>query len=253
MNRCGVTLNVMRVIIILKFNKKKGLINMKNYEKLKEINKKLIKLRDEKEDVKKSYYDNVITQKEYYKKYEDYEINKRLLEIEENIVKNNLYVEVHTELMKIYKEVFKKYENKNIGEKRKEEIQNTLREAIKNIIDYDDNIPSYNRFYLYFNVNYKKDELKCFTITIDKIHYDFTYYLEDDEVKSYYNVEIPKYVENVEEEAKRLLKIYDDTKYKKEEIEKVLDELKSNLSKNFIKNLYNDEISKLNRILTLYW
>lgn len=225
---------------------------MKNYEKLKEINKKLTELRDEKEEVKTKYYDNNITQSEYYKLYEDFEKNQRLLQIEENIRKNNLYVEVHNELMKIYKEVYKKYDNKSIGDKRREEIRQLFIKQIENIINNNDE-SYYTRFYLYFNVEYKKDDLKCFTISIEKIHYDFTYYLIDDEVKSYYNIEIPKYIENVEEEATRLLKLYDEAITKKQEIEKMLDELKSNISSNFTKNLYNEEISKLNRCLTLYW
>ena len=226
---------------------------MRNIEKLEEINYTLKRLYEEKEEEKRRYYNDEITKKEYYKIYEDFEKNQRYLEIEANIIKNNLFLEVHNTLLQIYKDIYKKYENKNIGEKRKEEIQNTLRKATENIINYNENIPCYNRIFLYFNVNYKNYNLKCFTITIDEIHYDFTYYLEGEEVKSYYNIEIPNYVENVEEEATRLLKIYEDTQIKKQEIKKVLNELKDNITKNFIKNLYSDEISKLNRVLTLYW
>lgn len=225
---------------------------MKNYEKLKEINKKLTELKDEKQKTKENYYNNIITQSEYYKNYEDFEKNQRLLEIELNIIKNNLVVEVHNELMKIYKEAYKKYENKNIGDKRREEIQNKFREVVKDIIQDEDEAP-YNRFYLYFNVVYKSSIEKCFEISIEKIHYNFTYYLENDNIKSYYNIVIPNYIENVEQEATRLLNIYNEAITKKEGIEKMLDELKSNISSNFTKNLYNDEISKLNRCLTLYW
>lgn len=225
---------------------------MKNYEKLKEVNKQLSELRGEKEKTRENYYNNMMSQSEYYKIYEAFENKQRLLDIEVNILKNNLVVEVHNELMKIYKEVYKKYENKNIGEKRKDEIQNTLRKAINHIIN-DENEIYYNRFFLYFYVIYKRDEIKCFEISIDKIHYNFTYYLEDDEIKSYYNIELPQYIENIEGEATRLLNLYNEAITKKQDIEKMLDELKNNISSNFIKNLYNDDISKLNRCLTLQW
>jgi len=226
---------------------------MKDYEKLKLTNEKERKLIAEREAIKDQYYDKNITSDEFKEKISEIDKRIKITQITSNILKNNLYVVVHNELMKIYKEVYKKYESKNIGDKRKKEIEEIFKKQIESIFNYTDE-PSYNRFYLYFQPTSEwNSDKRYFRISIDKLKYDFEFSIENDEVKSKYNITIPTYVENVEEEAKRLYNIYNDTLKKKEEIQKQLDEIKENLSSNFERNLYNDEISKLTRNLTLYW
>lgn len=226
---------------------------MKDYEKLRTTYEKERKLQEERERIKNQYYDNNITSEQFREKIAEIDKQLKLLNITINVLKNNLYVLVHNELMKIYKEVYKKYESKNIGDKRKQEIQEIFKKQIENIFNYTDE-PYYNRFYLYFQITTEwRSDKRHFKISIDELKYDFEFSIEDEEVKSTYNITIPTYVENVEEEAERLYNIYNYTLKKKEEIEKQLDGLKAYLSSNFERNLYNEDIAKLTRCLTLYW
>jgi type I restriction-modification system DNA methylase subunit len=154
--------------------------------------------------------------------------------------------------MLIYKDVYKKYENKSIGEKRKEEIRKTFENQISDIFNYSNDVVYYNRFFLYFHCKYEGEKI-LFEVEIEKLSYDFCYYLENDEIKSRYIVEYPQYVENEEEEAERLYNLFNSVVNKKKEIEKELDELKEKLSTNFKKNLYNDKISRTIRNMSFYW
>lgn len=226
---------------------------MKDYEKLKSIYEKESKLQGERERIKNQYYDKKITSEQFREKIVEIDKQIKILDITSNILKNNLYVIVHNELIKIYKEVYKKYESKNIGEKRKKEIEEIFRKQIENIFNYTTE-EYYNRFYLYFQTTTEwNSDKRYFKVSIDKLKYDYEYSIEDEEVKSKYNITIPSYVVNVEEEAERLYNIYDYTLKKKEEIEKQLKELKENLTSNFERNLYNEDIAKITRNLTLYW
>lgn len=226
---------------------------MKDYEKLRSTYEKERKLQEERARIKNQYYEKNITSEEFKEKIAEIDKQIKISQITGNILKNNLYALVHHELMKIYKEVYKKYESKNIGDKRKKEIEEIFRKQIEHIFNYIDE-PYYCRFYLYFKIttDWKSDK-RYFLITIDNLKYDFEFSIEDDEVKSKYNIEIPAYYENVEEEAERLYNVYDYTLKKKAEIEKQLDILKQNLTSNFERNLYNEEIAKITRNLTLYW
>lgn len=233
--------------------KKGDVFNMRDYEKLRTTYEKERKLQEEREKIKIQYYDNNITSEQFKEKISEIDNQIKINDITSNILKNNLYVLVHNELMKIYKEVYKKYESKNIGDKRKQEIEEIFKKQIENIFNYTDE-PYYNRFYLYFQTTTEwRSDKRYFKISIDKLKYDFEFSIENEEVKSKYNITIPTYVENVEEEAERLYNIYNYTLKKKEEIEKQIDGLKSYLSSNFERNLYNEDISKLTRCLTLYW
>lgn len=225
---------------------------MTNYEKLKELEKESTTIRNERDYIKQTYSNGRLTHQEFAKLIDEVENKQRFNNIKYNIVKNNLYLDCHNSLMKIYKEVFKKFENKPIGEKRKNEIETIFRKQIENIFNYSEDVPYYNRFYLYFHLKDYTNE-RVFEISIDKLRYDFAYNLENEEVKNYYNLELPQNIENVEEEATRLLNIYNKAVAKKEEIQKELEEVKEEIDNNFKRNLYSDEISRLNRILTLHW
>jgi len=222
---------------------------MKDYEKLKQIWSEKELLYKEQENSKKLYYYEKLNYSNYENKCKEIATHQLYLTIKENIIKNNLCVTIHNELMKIYKDIYKKYETKNIGEKRKEEIENTFRKQIENIFNYT-NEEYYNRFYLYFNCSYDKD-IKVFNINIDKLKYNYSFYIVDNEIKSRYLFELPNYIENVEEEATRLLNLYNETLAKKEEMQKQLDSIRENLNNNFKKNLYTDNISNIFRHLYL--
>lgn len=231
---------------------------MKTYEKLLKVNEELTKLEQEKEQKKNQYYEKAISYDDYFVAYlTKYEQKKKELIIKTNILKNNLYLEIHNSLLKVYKTIYKKYEDKNIGEKRKQEIEQAFKKQIEELIDYNnESIPYYNKLHLFFNseTKYKEQkEYKVFNIRIEKLKYDYSYYVEDEVIKDYYNYELPNYIENVEEETKRLIEKYNEIEIKKAEIEKQLEKLKKEISNNFKRNLYNDDISKLNRALTLYW
>ena len=197
-----------------KLNKRKEVLKMTNYEKLKELEKESSTIRIERDNIKQEYSNGRLAHQEFAKLIAEVENKQRFNDIKINIIKNNLYLDCHNSLMKIYKEVFKKFEGKPIGEKRKNEIETAFRKQIENIFNYTEDVPYYNRYYLHFNLKDYTSE-RVFEISIDKLSYDFAYNLENEEVKSYYNLELPQYVENVEEEATRLLNIYNKAVAKK--------------------------------------
>ena len=227
---------------------------MKNYEDLKAVTKELRKNYESKEIAKNNYNDNIISYQQYMKFYELNKQEDLKLTIKQNIIKNNLFLEVHNKLMKIYKDVFQKYINKNIGEARKEEIRKIFINQLKDVINFEDNdCQYYNRFYLSFHAGQGRNKERTFNISIDKLKYDFTYCLENEEVKAYYNYEFPKYVENVEEETERLANLYNEAIEKQEKYQKELEELSDYIYSNFPKNLYTEDISILRRRLSLNW
>ena len=79
---------------------------MKDYEKLRTTYEKERKLQEERERIKNQYYDNNITSEQFREKIAEIDKQLKLLNITINVLKNNLYVLVHNELMKIYKEVY---------------------------------------------------------------------------------------------------------------------------------------------------
>lgn len=225
---------------------------MTNFEKLKKVTKEGEQIAKEKEEIRNNYYNKSISYGDFISQTHFNDEKKQKNDILYNILKNNLYLEIHNRLMSVYRVVYKKYEGKAIGEKRQKEIRQLFENAIANIFQYDESTSYYNRFHLYFNYRIDND-IKIFEISIEKLKYNFSYYLQDDEIKSKYYIDFPNYVEDEEAEAERLMKLLETTEARKEEIEKELDAIKEELSNNFKKNLYDDKISRLNRSLTLNW
>lgn len=226
---------------------------MKNYNELKAVQEELRKNHEAKETITNNYNNMIITCEQFLKAYEINQQEDLRLTFKQNIIKNNLFLEVHNKLLEIYKEVFQKYENKNIGEKRKEEIRGIFKNQLKDVINFEEK-EYYSRFWLSFTFEIKYCNDKVFTISIEKIKYDFSYYVDNKgDLKALYNYEFPKYIENVEEEAKRLVSLYNEAIEKQEKYKKELDEYSNYIYSNFPKNLYNDDISRLRRTLSLNW
>lgn len=225
---------------------------MNNYKKYVEVTKDLIKLNVEREKIKDNYYNKQVSYNDYEKALKENKAIQDKATIKSNIIKNNLLLDVHNSLLAIYKDVYKKYENKQIGEKRLQEIRTTFENQISNIFNYGDDVAYYNRFYLSFHCKYD-GERTLFEVEVEKLNYSFTYYVENEEIKSRYIMEYPNYIENEEAEAERLYDLFNNVISRKKEIEKELDELKEQLSTNFKKNLYDDKISRTTRNMTFYW
>ena len=238
--------------MIFRRNNEKGEIKMTNYKKYEESTKELNKLKEAREEIKNKYYNKQLSYNDCEKALKENEEKQDKLTIKLNVLKNNLLLEVHNKLMIIYKDVYKKYENKSIGEKRQEEIRKTFENQISDIFNYSENIAYYNSFFLYFHCKYD-GERTLFEVEIEKLNYNFCYYVENEEIKSRYIIEYPEYVENEEEEAERLYNLFNNVVSRKKEIEKELDELKEQLSSNFKKNLYDDKITRTTRNMTFYW
>lgn len=228
---------------------------MNNYKLLKEIEENTKQLQKEKEALKEKHFNDYSNYRDYMEKLTTIDNKLQYEDIKYNIVKNNLYLDAHNKLMQVYKSIYTKYENKNIGDKRKEEIRELLNKQLEEVFAYTENEPYWNRFLLYFHIETDfTGQKRYFNITIDKLKYDFTYYVENEEIKTKYNyVEKMQYIDNIEEEAKRLQKLYNETLTKKEEIEKELENIKKEISDNFKKNLHTEDISRLTRKLTLQW
>lgn len=114
----------------------------KNIDKLEELKNEEIKLNKKEAEAKEKYFDNVLNHEEMKKLIKDVEQKRAFLDIQKGILKNNIFkkiLDIYNEEIKPY--LIEKYSNKNIGEKREQEISKYIEERLKK-----ENISSYIHF-----------------------------------------------------------------------------------------------------------
>ena len=104
-----------------------------------ETNQKLAKIYEDRKTAHDNYFNDKLTNKEYSEKVHEQEQKEAFLLIKQGLIYNNYY----NEILKIYNEtikpyILKKYANKNIGDKRKEEINKFFEQELEknNIFAY---------------------------------------------------------------------------------------------------------------------
>ena len=166
------------------------------------------------------------------------------------ILKNNIHYLFRNDFAALEEKMIDYWENKKIGEKTKEKIENEIKDFFKN--NYDVNIRGYvsvkNDYYsqefkvtLYF---LNEDNCKDYTLNYNEefeIIYSKSKYNDYELVKSYYS-NIVEYIEikDIEQEAKKLLKDYNKTKEKIEKLRLQQKELYHNFSDYVHGFVYNE-------------
>ena len=190
---------------------------------------------------------------------------KKIYNIKENIIYNNIIISIYNKYKDDINNIMLKYENKNIGEKTKEKIQNEIKDLLKN----DDNFKnddifiyvkndynSYNRYYLSIHIEISKKEnypdggyrfIYQYKLSINYGKYTNVY--ENIENKKYIDVmaiysyndekvlfssmfdEIEKnnnykIIPEAEKEAKNIIKLNNNNKIKFESLQEKLKEVK---------------------------
>ena len=225
-----------------------------NREKIKEFKKDNYNLKEKiKElDEKTAYlynnnYDEFLKNNETIKKYKK-KIELNNLKI--SILKNNIHYLFKNDFTPLEEKIIYYWENKNIGEKTKQKIEDEIQDFFIN--NYNVNVGNYisikNDYYsksfeivLYFlNDNNYKD----FTLDYNeefKIEYSKSQYNNFELVKSYYN-NIIEYVElkDLNNKAKELFKEYNKTKEKIEKLRLQQKELYHNFADYVHGFVYNE-------------
>ena len=174
---------------------------MEYLEDLKRLNEKhartYAKIKDAEKEYTSKNKENYLRLKSWYEREN----------IEINLIKNNIYLSI----LKIYNEkvrtiIIEKYKNKNIGDKRKEEINKIFEDALE-----EENIYSYIHFSLsgydwYFGTFY----VSLYMNKEEKENYNRIYYFDfnvdnfEDDLKVSYNADKHDFIEDTEEIAYRL-------------------------------------------------
>lgn len=176
---------------------KRTMFTKEKYDNTIEQQKNIYRQHDLKE-LKEEKIQNELTV--YDKKIKQLEKAYNIEKIQKNLIYNNMGVIFYENYNNKIIDILKKYENKNIGDKTKEKIQ----EEIKDMLKQDFNFEIY--VYLYINKEYSKlgslsinFKKKCYkndwSSDIFKIDYEFwqdTYncYEPDKELKKYYYIQV---------------------------------------------------------------
>lgn len=220
-------------------------------------------------ELKEEKIQNELT--DYDKKIKQLEKAYNIQKIESNLIYNNMGVIFYENYNNKIIDILKKYENKNIGEKTKEKIQEEIKKMLKQDFNFEIfvylhiNKDYYSRYNLGDISIYFKKELY---IDIFKIEYKFCqenyncYAEEQQELKKYYYIELEhtyndkkrivfikdneikqdmEYIENTKEIA---TKIYNHSKKAKKEIENYTNKMKE------IRNNLNEDTKNLSYSLS---
>lgn len=240
----------------------------KELKKYKEINKKITSKLQEIEENDKQL-NNIYHSAKYVdifkgeKKQELDNLNKirydlekelKILEIQKVLVSNNIVKLFIDEYNNGIIDILKKYENKNIGEKTTEKIEEEIKDYLKDVeIEYIYFRLNKNNYDSDYHFGYLSINLKH----INTIKYEFNLYRNYDKNYNYYDISIYdnynqgntlycsskdmifKNYEYIEDTKKQASYIYNLSKKEKEKVEKLKEEMKE------IRNNLNEEISKL--------
>lgn len=237
----------------------------KEIKKYEEINKKIDNKNKELKEIEEKYktflrglnFGNFKDEdiknecKNYEKKEKELKENLTILKIQKVLVSNNIVKLFIDKYNSGIIEILKKYENKNIGEKTTEKIEEEIKDYLKDVeIEY-----------IYFRLNknnydsdYHFGNLSINLKHINTIKYEFNLYRNYDKNYNYYDIYnqestifcssedmiFIKY-EYIEDTKKQAIYIYNLSKKEKEKFEKLKEEMKE------IRNNLNNEI----RILKL--
>ena len=164
-------------------------------------------------ELKEEKIQNELT--DYDKKIKQLEKAYNIQKIESNLIYNNMGVIFYENYNNKIIDILKKYENKNIGDKTKEKIQNEITDLLKQDFNFE--------IYVYLHINKEYSKLgslsinfkkKCYnnewSSDIFKIDYEFwqdTYncYEPNKELKKYYYIEL----EHTYSDTKRIVFIKD--------------------------------------------
>lgn len=235
----------------------------KEIKKYKEINKKIDNKNKELKEIDEKYktflrglnFGNFKDEdiknecKNYEKKEKELKENLTILEIQKVLVSNNIVKLFIDKYNSGIIDILKKYENKNIGEKTTEKIEEEIKDYLKDVeIEY-----------IYFRLNknnydsdYHFGNLSINLKHINTIKYEFNLYRNYDKNYNYYDIYnqestifcsskdmIFQNYEYIEDTKKQATYIYNLSKKQKEKFEKLKEEMKE------IRNNLNEEISKL--------
>lgn len=166
-------------------------------------------------------------------------------DFKKRIVLNNMYAIIVDIINREGYNIIKKYLKRNIGEKTLDKIRGEFNDLILPLTGYTIYIKHKYYTNCYENIN----QAKAFDFYCYSINLDTSYYIEGDTLKCKYNMEEVEIIEDVEEEAKRLTKLYYETGAKLKEIEQQMNKLYEDFNKNYHKNTYTDDISDFNKKL----
>ena len=235
----------------------------KEIKKYEEINKKIDNKNKELKEIEEKYKtflrglnfvnfkDKEIKNecKNYEKKEKELKKDLTILEIQKVLVSNNIVKLFIDKYNSGIIDILKKDENKNIGEKTTEKIEEEIKEYLKDLeIEY-----------IYFRLNknnydsdYHFGNLSINLKHINTIKYEFNLYRNYDKNYNYYDIYnqentifcsskdmIFQNYEYIEDTKKQAIYIYNLSKKQKEKFEKLKEEMKE------IRNNLNEEISKL--------
>jgi hypothetical protein len=225
--------------------------NKNKIEEIKKDNYNIKKKREELDNQARFLYNNNYEKFcENDKKIKDCNKKLELNNLKIAILKNNIHYLFRNDFAALEERMIDYWENKKIGEKTKEKIENEIKDFFRN--NYDVNIRGYvsirNDYYAQeFKVTlYFLDENNCkdytlnyneeFEIVLSKSSYN-NYEL----VKNYYS-NIVEYIElkDIEQKAKELLKDYNKTKEKIEKLRLQQKELYHNFSDYVHGFVYNE-------------
>lgn len=234
----------------LEINKK---ITSKN-EEIKENDKKIDNLFENNEIIdvikgeKKQELDNLHKQEKELKK------ELKILEIQKILVSNNVVKLFIDKYNSGIIEILKKYENKNIGDKTTDKIEEEIKDYLNDLeVEYIYFRLNKNNYDSDYHFGYLSIKLKH----INNIKYEFNLYRHYEENYNYYDISIYynynqgntlfcsskdmifKNYEYIEDTKKQATYIYNLSEKQKEKFEKLREEMKE-----IVKNL-NEEVSKL--------
>lgn len=222
--------------------------NLKEYENIINMEKGEIENKQKVDSVFKGDFDNLknkkITIEQYKEKEEIYkknikaiEQNVDILKIKKDIIKNNLYYLLQDELKRIITEQVKKYNNKNIGDKRQHDIETTIENYINELFL---NNTSYNCRVWFSSYYYNNGNANfTFNFNIDKL-------CENKENGAYWNQSILKFTFNLQRELKEN---YENNPYNKEKnVDFILADKNNENEKYYIFSFSSCEKVEINKI-----
>ena len=222
--------------------------NLKEYENVINMEKGEIENKQKVDSILNGDFDNLenkkITIDQYKEKEKIYiknikaiEQNVDILKIKKDIVKNNMFYLLQDELKTIITEQVKKYNNKNIGDKRQHDIETTIENYIYELFLYNTGYSCRVWFssYLYNNGNANF----TFNFNIDKL-------CENKENGAYWNQSILKFTFNLQRELKEN---YENNPYNKEKnVDFILADKNNENEKYYIFNFSSCEKVETNNI-----
>lgn len=239
---------------IEKYTKKINEIE-ENQKKLDEINKKFkeitknLSYEDLKKEEIKQKLDNL------NEKEKELINNIKLLEIEKNLISNNVVYLFIQKYNKGIIEILKKYENKNIGEKTSEKIEEEIKDYLtdleveyiyfrlnKNNYDSEYNLGDLTIKTKNIGIKYYFKKYRNYGREIEYNYYDICNYYGYNEERNLYCSSKDMIFQNyeyIEDTKKQATYIYNLNKKQKAKFEKLKEEMKE------IRNNLDEEISKL--------